>query len=68
MLDTLGAVRQHEAGAVGQREAMWAGDVPHMEGDEEVPSKVRSQSPSMLIITGKLLIESNHMFHVSCLW
>ena len=42
MLDTLGAVRQHEAGAVGQREAMWAGDVPHMEGDEEVPSKVRS--------------------------
>ena len=42
MLDTLGAVRQHEAGAVGQHEVMWAGDVPRMEGDEEVPSKVHS--------------------------
>ena len=42
MLDTLGAVQQHEAGAVGQCEAMWAGDVPRMEGDEEEPSKDHS--------------------------
>ena len=61
MLDTLGAVRQHEAGAVSRREAMWVGDVPGMEGDQEEPLKVRSNVLPLLIITENLLVESNHI-------